>query len=90
MEALALHVPECCLPPPLRPVRPAVGVAPPQRILHPLQVGALGPEAWGQKGVLHHQQPVPCTRDVAVPPADVNPCPQGAPVSVENQCKVAT
>ena len=45
--ALALRVPECCLLPPLRPVKPAVGVAPPQRILHPLQVGGSGPRSMG-------------------------------------------
>lgn len=45
--ALALRVAECCLPPPLRPVKPAAGVAPPQRILHPLQVGGSGARSVG-------------------------------------------
>lgn len=78
---------------PLRPVKPAIGVAPPQRVLHPLQVGGFEARRWGQKEVLplsHHRLPVLCTWDTAVHRADESPCPQGAPVWVENQCKIAS
>lgn len=43
---------------PLRPVKPAIGVVPPQRVLYPLQVRGFEARVWGQSEALpltsHH------------------------------------
>lgn len=84
VEALALHVPECCLPPTPQASETSRWSGP-----SPEDPAPLTGRGSGAKSMRAEMSP-PCTRDVAVPPTDVNPCPQGAPVSVENQCKVAT